>query len=109
MRRDFSCAALQVGLIILASREEQLFDAIDREILVVLQLRAGPLVKARDEWQLAQVKKQRAVLRLIKRRLLNRVIFCGRLVALDISLTNPGPIENRADQQNRLVPLLQTP
>src|SRR5439155_12825673 len=105
MRRDFSRAALQIGLIILPSGEEQLFNAVDREILVVLQLRAGPLVKARDEWQLAQEKKQRAVLRLIKRRLLNRVIFCGRLVALRISFTNPGPVENRADEQNRLMPL----
>ena len=59
MRRDLAGPLLEIVFVCLAGRDEQFLDAVERQVLVVLQLGPRPLVEAGDEGQLAEQEQQR--------------------------------------------------
>ncbi len=87
----------------LARVEHHLLDAVDREVVVRQKLAAAPLVKAGDVGQLAQREDQvPGVDRKGQDRSEERLLL-GRGRAGLIGFANPGPVEDRADEENRFV------
>ncbi len=93
LRRDAASAALQLGAVRVAGGEQELFHAVDRQVLVAFERGAGIFVQPGDERQLAQDKQQRLRFDGVRADRLDVVRRGEHLRRFVIRLANPRPVQ----------------
>ena len=88
---------------------QQVFDSVDREVGIIVELCAGPLIEAGDEWQLAKNEGQRPRSDRMNPGVFDRVIFGRGNHLRKIRILDPRPVKDRDDQQNRTEAPLKLP
>ncbi len=91
----------------LAGIEHHLLDAVDRQVVVRGQLAPAPFVESRDIGELAQREDQRTGIdgEGLDRR--EERFGLRRLEPELVGIADPGPVEDRANEENELMPRFQ--
>ena len=90
-----------------AGLEHHLLDAVDREVVVRRQLAPSALVQPRDEGKLAEDEHQGSRIDGAGDQGREEGLGLGGKCAAMVGVADPGPVEQRADQQDQAVPGFQ--
>jgi hypothetical protein len=105
--RDLAGSITEFRFVMISRDQQHGFHAVDRQVLVGLQFKAGSFVQAGDEGEFPQHEQKCLWIRLEDRGFFDIIVLGGFDCLIDIGFTNPGPVDDRADKQDSFVAFFQ--